>query len=43
MRNKAWEMRNEKWETKNEKLKNKNKKFNKQLVTNDFRKIIINL
>ena len=27
----------------NEKLKNKNKKINKQLVTNNFRKIIINL
>ena len=30
-------------EMRNEKLKNKNKKINKQLVTNNFRKIIINL
>ena len=30
-------------EMRNEKLKNKNKEINKQLVTNNFRKIIINL
>ena len=33
-------MRNEKLEMRNEKLKNKIKIFNKQVVTNNFRKII---